>query len=379
MMFKKSLAIILTVIMLISPLQNSLAYVLTTDSVSREPSVILDNGVEDNRIAKQFTNADFELIEKSIAQDIDGIYRIIDEKALMAAFTEEQYSFIVKQIDNANCDANFQTRYPTGTESDPYILAHDVLFESYSNGASLTWFKTPSIGGATDFKVNATKNVELSIYKEVLFWKKHLLTVSGTSINKTISDISINNYYNTYFLKLSSSSAHSQGVTVKQHVDKTYTYYSGGTIWEPSDRSARANSLLLVHQLWYLKASEIGYVVAFVTSNEYYNFCDQFAAGTITIASIVASLALPATAAAKAIGCALALVGFLSSVTFRTLFMKSINSVGGWNGKYYTKNVRVATVLPLNSMSTWTLTVEPWNGSVISGEPGYTGSFRPYK
>lgn len=261
----------------------------------------------------------------------------------------------------------------TGTESDPYILSENSAYNTNATGASSTWFKISGIGGAADFIVTTSVSATVTIYKKNLIGKTQIATASGKNINKVISASDINNNGNNYLINVNVSSAMTSKITVKQHKDTTTTYYTGGTVWTPYNKSAIPNTYVLTKKMWYLKAADIPDLVDMVTHDKYLQTCEDFANGLLTVAGVASALGLDGHAG-KVVGVALALIGGSSPFAFRQHILDQIDVAGGRSGDRYTKNVYMMQVFDVNSAITFTY-VYTWSGSTISGAPGYTGTF----
>lgn len=311
-------------------------------------------------------------IEKDVGIDEFGYYYVEDEEDLRSVLTDDEYALVLEQIAASNSET-VPLAAEDGSESNPYILSANTQFKTSASSSSSTWFRIDGVRGATDFKITTTKSASATIYKKTLLGKTSIATASGSSINKTISSCETNNNSNNYIINVAVSSSMTSYITVGQHTDKTTTYYTGGTVWTPYDKSAIPDTNMLVMKMWYLKAADVDKLVTFVNHDKYIQFCDDYAAGLITAAGIATTIWGSGTSG-KIIGVALALIGLETSSMFKQHLLDTIDDVAGWNGSSYTKNVYMKQVFSTN-LAVYSTYVYAWSGSTISGASGYTGSY----
>ena len=321
----------------------------------------------------EFSDEALCAVESYVATDENGRFYVENEEELRTILTETEYLLVLEQIEIVNDEPMLAAAAANGTESSPYILTPGTAFATSASAASSTWFQASSIRGATDFVVSSSKSASVTIYKKNLIGKTQIGTASGTSVNTTISASATNNNSNNYLINVAISSAMTSSITVRQHTDSTSTYYSGGTVWKPNNLSAIPDTNVLTVKMWYLKAADIPILVTFIANNQYLQMCENFANGTLTAASIAATLGLSG-AASKIIGVALSLIGLSSPIAFRDHIINNINTTGGWNGTSYTKNVYMTQVFSA-STAIYFHYIYAWTGSTIYGAAGYTGSF----
>lgn len=321
-----------------------------------------------------FSEEALESVENYVNADENGFFYVGDENALRSVLSDDEYRLVLEQIEITNAEIMVAAASDgTGTESNPYILSENSAYNTNATGASSTWFKISGIGGAADFIVTTSVSATVTIYKKNLIGKTQIATASGKNINKVISASDINNNGNNYLINVNVSSAMTSKITVKQHKDTTTTYYTGGTVWTPYNKSAIPNTYVLTKKMWYLKAADIPDLVDMVTHDKYLQTCEDFANGLLTVAGVASALGLDGHAG-KVVGVALALIGGSSPFAFRQHILDQIDVAGGRSGDRYTKNVYMMQVFDVNSAITFTY-VYTWSGSTISGAPGYTGTF----
>lgn len=344
---------------------------LSSDSLAQEAMRVEDVKVEG---ILDFSQEALESVENFVVADEDGLFYVENEDALKSVLTEDEYTLVLEQIEIVNNEAmSVAASSETGSESDPYVLTAGSAYKTNATGASSTWFKISGVRGATDFIITTSVSASATIYKKNLIGKTEIATASGKNIQKVVSASATNNNANNYLINVKVSSTMNSSITVKQHKDTTTTYYTGGTVWNPYDKSAIPNTQLLTMKMWYLKAADIPDLVDMVTHDKYLKTCKDFANGLLTVADVVSALGLDG-GAAKVVGVALALIDGSSPFAFRQHILDQIDSTGGRNGDKYTKNVYMKQVFDTNSAITFTY-VYTWTGSTISGESGYTGAF----
>lgn len=168
-----------------------------------------------------------EAIEKDVGIDDCGRYYVEDEDDLRSILTDEEYALVLEQIAASN-NGIMALAAADGSESNPYVLSANTQLKTSATTASSTWFRIDGIRGATDFKITTTTSATAKIYKKTLLGKTSIATVTGSSINKTISSCETNNNSNNYIINVAVSSSMTSYITVGQHTDKTTTYYTGG-------------------------------------------------------------------------------------------------------------------------------------------------------
>lgn len=370
--FKQVISLALVICMCFSLTGN--AFALETNAEEEQGST--DMRMEDVQVEGifDFSEEALESVETYVVADKTGLFYVEDEDALKSVLTDEEYELVLEQIEIVNDEAMVAAASSaSGTESNPYILTENSAYSTNATGASSTWFKISGMRGATDFIINTSVSASAVIYKKNLIGKTQIGTASGKSINKVISASDVNNNANNYLINVNVSSTMTSKITVKQHKDTTASYYTGGTVWTPYDKSAIPDTNVLTMKMWYLKATDIPVLVDMVMHDKYLKTCEDFANGLLTVAGVASALGLDG-GAGKVVGVALTLIGASSPVAFRQQILDQIDSAGGRSGDRYTKNVYMKQVFDANSAITFTY-IYTWTGSTISGAPGYTGSF----
>lgn len=356
--FKKFTAILLVLSMTLS---------LSVTAFAQETQEI-DIRVEDAYVdVSCFSDEALTYVETYVVENDAGQFYIIDEATLQELLTEQQYTLVEEQIRLTNEYGGASTYAATGTSSNPYELTAGVASSVSASGEY--WFKCAT-WGATDFTMRSTKSASMVIYKKTLFGKTELNSYTNrTYQTKLISDCAINNGKNTYLICFTPSATSTLTCTITQHID-TYNR-SAGAMWRSYDQSAIPDTNMLYFSYWYVPKEEVSDVVDYVEDSRFLDFQSSLTRGTITAASIAATLG---GGIAVSIISGIGTFALTEAINFKSMVTSDVREAGGYNSstRSYSSGVLLKEVMS-NGFTYYF--VESWDGGTMTGPAGWTGEW----
>lgn len=362
---KRTISLLLTLVMLLS---------IPCTAFATE----IDNGIASERIEdafidmSTFTEEDVTAVERYTALNEQNGYYITDTKALFNQLGETKYRAIEQQIEFVNSNLEISaTATADGSSSNPYELT-DGTRKSVT--AASVWFKC-KIWGATDFSVSSGRSAtEIKVYKKTLLGKTQLYSVTGTNLNKTLSDCAINNDANTYLVNVETTASTAIGCTIKTHVDSKSN--SNGALWTPKDTSAIYDTDILYFKYWYVDKTRVAKIRDMVSRSDFLDAQSNVANGTLSLSMFLTTLGFPQTS--LLLGIAGVVTAFKAPFDFKEDMLSEIDSVAGYQGTDSAGNAVYSNgclIIEYMYDGFTFYEVKSWSGSTMTGPKGWTGTW----